>query len=492
MWILTEPFKNSDFSSWKIIVEFGIIGLVMIIANILRRKIKPLRNLLFPTAIIAGFLGLGLKYAFIGLNVQIDGTPVLDNSFLEGITYHTIALGFIAMGLKQVKDEKTSKMKGKPAKTGLLIVNTYLIQGVIGVLVTVLLALFLKSIAPYAGILLPMGFGQGPGQAGNIGLVLQDQNVWPIGGTEGWQSGHMFGLALATIGTIWACVVGVFYINRRAKEGKITRVNEEKAKEIKSEQIESPTEIPVSEAIDKMSIQVILVILVYAATYLTMKGITSIMESVMENPKQFTGLIWGFNFIFGMLFAIIAKIILKALTKSGLMKRKYTNEYMLNRITGVVFDFMIVASIMAINVEDFKVPGLLVGLLILTTIGGFLTYFYLKFSIKKIYPEYEHEAFATLFGNLTGTASNGIALLREIDPEFASPAADDLVTGSSFAVAFGAPILIITGLIYQSWLHLWICVAIMAVIFVVYNLFMFEKIKIKFKKNTNNEQEKSE
>ncbi len=148
---------------------------------------------------------------------------------------------------------------------------------------------------------------------------------------------------------------------------------------------------------------------------------------------------------------------------------------MLDRITGVVFDFMIVASIMSINIEIFTETGLLVSLLLLTTIGGFLTYFYLRYVIPRIYPEYEHEAYASLFGNLAGTASNGIALLREIDPNFDTPAADDLVSGSATAVLFGAPLLVITAIIYlPGWYYLWGSLTIMIIFFSVFSYFMMK------------------
>lgn len=158
------------------------------------------------------------------------------------------------------------------------------------------------------------------------------------------------------------------------------------------------------------------------------------------------------------------------------MKRKYTNEYMLNRITGVVFDYMIVAGIMSINIEVLANTGLWVGLLVITTVGGILTYRYLRYTVKRIYPDYEHQAFAVLFGNLAGTASNGIALLREIDPDFKTPAADDLVTGSSTAVLFGAPLLAITALIYQpKWYYLWGSWVVMIIFFVLFSFLLFKK-----------------
>lgn len=459
-------FINSDYSSWGLMVQFGILSLMLLVANIIRRKVKVFRTLLFPTAIIAGFLGLGLKYLIIGLNVTIQGEYLISNSFLEGITYHAIAIGFIAMGLKSVKKEGTNELKGRPFKTGLIIVSTYLIQGAIGVIITMVMFNFFKGIAPFSGLLLPMGFGQGPGQANNIGGIFEQ---------NGFIGGKSFGLAIATIGTIWSSVLGIYYINKKSGEGKVKRAREEESKDVTNEVIESKNEIPVSEAIDKMSIQIIFVAVVYLFSYLFMEIITTLIK-----VEAITGLIWGFNFIFGMLFALVFKVILNFLQKKGWMKRKYTNEYMLNRITGVVFDYMIVASIMAINVSMIAKAEFWITLLVLTTIGGFVTYYYLRLVVKKTYPDYEHEAFAALFGNLTGTASNGIALLREIDPDFKTPASDDLVTGSSTAVLFGAPILLITGIIYlDGWYYLWGSLALMIVLFFVFFYFLIRKDKAK-------------
>lgn len=459
--MILSTFQNSAYSNWHLIVMFAIVALMLLLANIIRRKVKIFRHLLFPTAIIAGFIGLGLKYLIFAFDVRIDGVLILNNEFLESITYHTIALGFIAMGLKTVKKAEDEKPKGRPFKTGLLIVNTYLLQGIVGLIITIGLSFVFSSVAPYAGLLLPMGYGQGPGQASNIGGIFEE---------NGFLFGKSYGLGVATFGILWACIAGIFYINKRQKEGKLKKADEELAVKVNVSEVESEDEIPVSEAIDKMSIQIIFILVVYGISYLFMKGVTTLIDIQVAS-----GLIWGFNFIFGMLFAMLFKVILKFLEKKKILTRKYTNEYMLNRITGVVFDFMIVASIMSINIEIFKDTGLIVSLLILTTVGGFLTYFYLKYVIKRIYPNYEHEAYAALFGNLAGTASNGIALLREIDPNFETPAADDLVTGSSTAVMFGAPLLVITGIIYlPEWYYLYGSFAILVIFFVVFSYFLMK------------------
>src|SRR5690554_7806071 len=84
-----------------------------------------------------------------------------------------------------------------------------------------------------------------------------------------------------------------------------------------------------------MSMQIIFVAIVYGISYFFMLGLTNIIKD-----PSFTGLIWGFNFIFGMLFAMLFKTIFNKFRDKGWIRRKYSNEYMLDRITGVVFDFM--------------------------------------------------------------------------------------------------------------------------------------------------------
>ncbi|HHW79634.1 MAG TPA: sodium:glutamate symporter [Acholeplasmataceae bacterium] len=459
--MIQAAFNNSDYSNWRVIIMFFIVSLMLLIANMIRRRVKLFKKLLFPTAIIAGFIGLGVKYLLFGLDVTVGGEPILTNDFLNSITYHTIALGFIAMGLKTVKKDENQNIKGRPIKTGLLIVNTYLIQGIVGIVITIILGYAFTEVLPHVGLLLPMGYGQGPGQAGNIGGIFEQ---------NGFSHGRSYGLAVATFGILWACVAGIFYINKRQKEGSLTKANEEAGKKVSNEEVETEGEIPVSEAIDKMSMQIILVIVVYGLSYLFMLGITKLIP-----VQAFTGLIWGFNFIFGMLFAMLVKIIHNKLLEKKIIRRKYTNEYMLDRITGVVFDFMIVASIMSIDIEIFTDTGLLVSLLVLTTVGGFLTYFYLKYTVPRLYPDYEREAYASLFGNLAGTASNGIALLREVDPNFDTPAADNLVTGSASAVMFGAPLLVITAIIYlPGWYYLWGSILVLIIFFVIFSYFMLK------------------
>jgi ESS family glutamate:Na+ symporter len=54
-----------------------------------------------------------------------------------------------------------------------------------------------------------------------------------------------------------------------------------------------------------------------------------------------------------------------------------------------------------------------------------------------------------MYGMLTGTASTGIILLRELDGDFKTPAADNLVYQNFPAIVFGFPLMLLATLAPQ-------------------------------------------
>jgi ESS family glutamate:Na+ symporter len=301
-------------------------------------------------------------------------------------------------------------------------------------------ATIFPNLFPAAGIILPLGFGQGPGQANNFGTNYEI--IYNFIGGKSW------GLSIASLGFVWATIPGVIYLSRLKKNGKLILNNSKKNLADEIEQIHGlPDEIPLAEAIDKFTVQVSLVMLVFVTTFGFMYGIDQLfLESGMLGSfgvNTLRPLIWGFNFIFGTLFALLYKQIFNRLKEVKLMTHSYTNNFMLNRIAGFVFDYMIIASIALINIQ--VLTTLWLPLLIVTTAGGIVTFVYLKYIAKIFYSKYELEGFLSMYGTMTGTASTGIALLRETDPNFETPAANNLVIGSTGAIAFGFPLLLLLG-----------------------------------------------
>ncbi len=455
-----------DINVWHYLVQIGIILLAIICGNIIRRKVKFIQNSLLPSSVIAGILIFILKF-IPAVNKFID------SNLMEILTYHCLGLGFIALSLKSgVKTKDKNKLI--VMDSGLITVNGYLVQAIIGLLITITLSVTLmKELFPAPGLLLPMGFGQGTGQAMNIGLVYEKY---------GFENGVSFGLSIAAVGFIVACVAGVIYLNYLKNSNKLSVQLKRKADSTFNNNIYEKDETPLNESIDKLTMQVAFVILVYMVTLAVIGGLSYVSSNYLGNfgTNTVKPLLWGFNFLFGSLFAILLKKVLIYLRKFKIMNHQYINSYMMDRMAGLFFDVMIVAGIAAINWNSLE--GLLIPLVLVCVCGGLGTFLYLKFVCKKIYPNYEYEAFFSFFGMLTGTASTGMILLREIDPNFETPAADNLVLQQLPAIIFGAPLLLIIGAAGKSLQNALIILGVASCMFIVYNILLLRKSIFK-KKN---------
>lgn len=485
----TPAFKPYEFSpTWQILLGFFIILALLLFSNLLRRIIPFLKKTLLPVSFIGGAIGLGLKVAFQYIEQHQTGLTMMTNSFtsmLQVITYHALAIGFISLGLKVISEQKEKKKElGRDSlKGGLLIIGTYLLQAIVGVIITIIFSLVFDSVAPFGGVLLPMGYGQGPGQAMNIGSVFQDQG--------GFAGGLDFGISISTLGFLSAGVGGVIFLNYAAKKGYVKRRDEDDITPTSVESIEKQGEVPLSESIDKITIQVALVSFTYFLTYGLMFGLQKLLQltGVPFLSENLVGLIYGFNFIFATMIAMLVKKVITSFHKKRIIRRQYINNFMLERIAGLAFDLMIIASIMAIDVRNLSDPGLLVTLLVMGVTGAMITYLYVMFITRKAFSSYKHQAFVTFYGNLTGTASDGIALLREIDPLFETPSSDTLVYGSTVAIALGFPVLLITGYIHKDYQQglastsLWVSVAVMILYFIAINLVFYFILKKQRKKD---------
>ena len=85
-----------------------------------------------------------------------------------------------------------------------------------------------------------------------------------------------------------------------------------------------------------------------------------------------------------------------------------------------------------------------------------------------------------MYGMLTGTISSGVLLLREIDPDFETPAANNLVVGSSYAILFGVPMLLLIGIAPNSTVMTFIVLGLLVVYFALLLAFMLKIGKKKF------------
>lgn len=437
-------YSAANTALWTPIIQLGYISVALLAAYGLCRVVPAIRKSMVPAAVIAGFVLLAFK---------LVGVVKIDSYFMEGLTYHGITIGFIALTLRvPEKSDNDGSLTG--LRSGAIVVSTYMVQGFVGLGITILLALtIMPNLFPASGILLPMGYGQGPGQANNIGTSYE---------SLGFVGSRSFGVAIAAAGYLCACIVGVIYVNYLARKGKVSAKDPGYVSgSLSVKDFETEGEVPVSESVDRLSIQMVLVLAVYLATFLAIRTATSLLAAAAPGvANTLNPLLWGFNFIFGSGLAIIMRLILKALRSRRLMTQQYQNNYLLSRISGFAFDIMIVSAISTIEVSDLR--GLWLPFVLLVVAGAALTLVHLRYVCKKVYPGYYYEGLVSMYGMMTGTISSGVLLLREIDPLMKTPAANNLVLGSSFGIVLGAPILILVGLAARSMGMAALCMVICA------------------------------
>ena len=122
-------YSAANLQLWNGIIQLGYIAAAILICNRLRNRVEFIRKAMMPVAVMAGFILMILKNL---------GIVAIDNNFMEFLTYHGIALGFIAMSIRTV-DKAANKDDRSALKSGMVIVSTYMVQAVTGLIITITL-----------------------------------------------------------------------------------------------------------------------------------------------------------------------------------------------------------------------------------------------------------------------------------------------------------------------------------------------------------------
>ena len=445
-----------DFNVWGAFNLVAVLLFGLLVGHALKRTIPLLKKSLIPTAVLGGVVLLLVSILFKSVtgqeffNTEFFGGKGSTN--LEVITYHALALGFIASALRNSQQKMTKARANEVFNSGVTTVSTYLLQAVLGLGITIVAAMVIADFFPAAGVLLPFGYGQGTGQAMNYGTIYEND--------FGFTGGKSFGLTIAAMGFISASIGGVIHLYILRKKGRVTLSAGEDG-EMLTEGVEDKDELPMQSTLDKMTIQIALI----ALSYFLAQMLMFLLGLILPGMKS---VIYGFNFLLGVMAATVVKTVLNFLLKKKRIRKKHTNNFLLTRASNFCFDLMVVAGIAAIRLDLVsRYWGIL---LILGVVGLVSTYWYNNMVARKLFRDYQEEQFVAMYGMLTGTASTGIMLLRELDSQFKTPAADNLVYQNFPAIVFGFPMMLLAVLAPKKPM---LTLGILAAFFLVMNVILF-------------------
>ncbi len=443
---------------WAFLVQLGLLLLFLMLGNILRRTIPLFRKCLIPSALLGGTMLL-----IVDIIAKQLGFTLVDNRLMQVITYHCLAIGFASMTLKTEKSAHKTK-RAQVVEFGALQGGSYMLQAFAGLGITVILFLLTRNsdtvVSYICGLILPLAYGQGPGNALSWDINFTNTPVTQFAGNGS------FGLSLASIGFVVASVFGVLYINIQKRRGNLYVRSCEPADEASNPYEQGGGEIPDNESVDKFTLQMGFVALVYAISF----GFMCLLGVISDFTNSIA---WGFNFLWASLAAMLIKFIVKQLRKSNVMHRDYINNYQMDRISGFSFDLMIVAGVAAIEINDIK--NYILPIVILSVVGALITYVYIRLVAKECFRGFEHEFFLMSFGTMTGTASNGMILMKEIDPGLRTPTSSLYILSNFPAMIMIAPLLLLLSFASKSLSNAMIACAIFFILWFAYTVYLFRR-----------------
>jgi ESS family glutamate:Na+ symporter len=406
-----------------------IISLIAVAAG-LRRAIPPLQTLGMPDALIAGLLGV------------VFGPAVLDllpfsAAHLEVVVYHALALVFIAVGLQAPPPGKRS---GTARSIAFAIPAIATLQAMVG-LGCVLVWNAVQGgpeLHTGFGVMLPLGFNQGPGPAMTFGAAWEDK--------AGMSDGAQIGLIMAALGYVWCCVVGVGFVawGRHRGWDRSTGVGETAAvmgsmPALAAELAEADTDTSQPRAparrakhggLEPLTAQLVAIALVYLATWMFLELVTPVL------PAQHQPTVWGFHFLIATGFALALRPVAARLPGGNPL-----DNDLLARTSSTIVDVATCAALAAVSVS--VLGQYLAPVLLISTVGGLATLLACVWMARRAFPTRPFEHGVVAYGSLTGTATTGLALLRMLDPQLVGPAARNYVLAVPLSALLALPLLIV-------------------------------------------------
>jgi ESS family glutamate:Na+ symporter len=437
--------------SWSIFLDLGLICLALLIATFIRSKVRFFQKFLIPSALIAGFLLLPF-YNYAAPKVGMSGEG------LGNLVFHLLNLSFVAMSLRGMGMKGAGK---RIFSSAVVIISQYTLQVIVGFgLTLVFIYTFLPTLFPSFGFLMPLGFGLGPGQAFAIG------KGWEALGFEG---GGNLGLVFAAMGYLWACFLGIALITIGRKRGWMSGelAAAVGGRRLHSGILASGVKRPVgsrltteTEAIDTLSFNLALVLGVYLLAYLFLHFLTFLLSFAGAMGSQLASNLWGIAFIFAAIIAMFVKRILRAFNVDHTV-----DNGTLTRVAGGCIDIMVTAAIASITIillTRFWIPILTIAIM-----GGIVSTLTIFWTVSRLFTDNRFSRAIMFYGNLTGTLSTGLALLRVVDPDFKTPVATDYMYGTGITFVLAIPLILmlnLPGYWYSEgeiW-YLWVTLAIIA------------------------------
>ena len=387
---------------------FCLVSLLLVVGKILRAGVPLLQKLYLPSSVIGGMAGLIVIQLFPGF---IDRELVTVAGKLPGFLINVV-FASLFLGMATPKVGELLKLAFPQLCFGQILAWGQYVLG-LGITGFVLAPLF--GVHPAFGNLLEIGFQGGHGTVGGMTSVFENFD---------WRDGIALGYTVATAGMIIAVIVGMALINWATRKGYIVcseRLNSSDAFHRRGiyrrdEQPAAGRQTVLCDSIDSLGWHCALAGLAIGLGYLILRGLQ--LGEAYCFPEAKTKIFAGFPlFPLCMVAGLLIQLFARKLRVDSLI-----DHGQMQRIAGASLDFLVVSAVATIRIEVVVRNWL--PLTILIVAGAALSILMVIFVAPKLFRDGWFERAISDFGQSLGVTATGLLLLRTVDPENRSGAAE--------------------------------------------------------------------
>lgn len=387
------------YSALSLLYDVAWMSALLLIAKVIRSRVRFVQRLYIPSALIAGFLGLFFGKQFLNIipfSSEISSYAGILIAFVFGSMFigNKTKVSFWNM-FRSVGDSFLVNAASEITQFGL-----FIILGVI------IFPLLFKNINPAFGLLLPAGFVGGHGTAAAIGGALME---------GGWEDATSIGQTFATIGLLGGILGGVALINVGARRGKTAIIKN--VEDLQEEMLTGLVKVDERSAfgentVNAMSIDTLtwhfsLILAAVGMAYALNAGLKVVLPKV-SFP------------VYGL--ALVCSIVLQGILKSVRLD-DFVDKKIITHIGSSATDYLVAFGVTSINIS--VVVKYLFPIVVISILGfGFVIAWFWIVS-PRFFRSYWFERGIYIFGLSTGVMATGVLLLRVTDPEFQSGVLED-------------------------------------------------------------------
>ena len=387
---------------------FCWLSLLLVVGKVLRVCVPPLQKLYLPSSVVGGIVGLIVIQLFPGL---IDREIVTIAGKLPGFLINVV-FASLFLGMATPKVGELVKLAFPQLCFGQILAWGQYVLG-LGITGFILAPLF--GVNPAFGNLVEIGFQGGHGTVGGLIPVFEHFD---------WRDGIALGFTVATAGMIIAIVAGMALINWATRKGYIVCADRKNITDKfrqrgiyrSGEQPAAGRQTVLSDSIDSLGWHCALIGIAIGIGYLILLGLQT--GEVYAFPGAKTRIFSGFP-LFPL--CMVAGLVIQLCARKAKVDTLIDHGQM-QRIAGASLDFLVVSAVATIRIEVVVRNWL--PLTILIVAGSLLSILMVIFVAPKLFRYGWFERAISDFGQSLGVTATGLLLLRTVDPENRSGAAE--------------------------------------------------------------------